>query len=225
MVAQGPHFAVEDEALEVDVCGAEACQAGRLVTAAGFEADEAVFDNVDAADAVAAGDGVGGEEEVDGVGDGLLAAFFGVDQFSRQTLFEVEGEVFGCVRGFGRVHRELPHVLWRCGIWIFEDACLVAAVGEVLIHGPWFALRAGDWDVHLGGIIEQIVTAGEPVVKLRNAPWGNNFDGGLEGIEGEFEADLVVPFAGASVRDGNTVFLLRYGYLTSGDDGPGKGGP
>ena len=40
--------------------GAEAGEAGGFVAAAGFEADEAVFDDVDAADAVAAGDGVGG---------------------------------------------------------------------------------------------------------------------------------------------------------------------
>lgn len=42
---------------------AEDGEAGRFVAAAGFEADEAVFDDVDAADAVGAAEGVCGEED------------------------------------------------------------------------------------------------------------------------------------------------------------------
>jgi len=80
LIAESADFAVEDQAFEVDVSRAEAGEAGSFVAAARFEADETVFDDIDAADAVAAGDGVGGEEEVDGVGDCFLAAFsVGVD--------------------------------------------------------------------------------------------------------------------------------------------------
>ncbi len=139
-------------------------------------------------------------------------------------MFEEEGEVFRGVGGSGRVDGELPHVFWWGGVWIFEDAGLVAAVREVLVHGPGFALRAGDRYFHLGGVVEQIVSAGEAVVEFGDAPWGDDFDGGLEGVEGEFEADLVVTFAGAAVGDGDTVLFLRDGYLASGYDGAGEGG-
>lgn len=56
LVAQGADFAVEGEAFEVEMRAAEHGEAGGFITASGFEADEAVFDNVHAADAMAAGD-------------------------------------------------------------------------------------------------------------------------------------------------------------------------
>jgi len=52
LVAQGTDFAVKGEALEIDV---------RAVT--GLEADEAVLHDIDAADSMLAGEGVGGEED------------------------------------------------------------------------------------------------------------------------------------------------------------------
>ena len=89
LVAQGADFAVEDQAFEVEVRAAEERQAGGFVAAAGLEADEPVFDNIDAADAVAAGDGVGGEEELQRVGDG----FGGVVVFGVR-VGEFGGEAF-----------------------------------------------------------------------------------------------------------------------------------
>ena len=41
-----------------------------FVAASGFNADEAVFDNVDAADSMTAGEGIGGKEELKAVGRG-----------------------------------------------------------------------------------------------------------------------------------------------------------
>lgn len=50
--------------------GPEDGEAGGFVAAAGLDPDEAVLDDVDAADAVPAGEGVGGEEELEAVGGG-----------------------------------------------------------------------------------------------------------------------------------------------------------
>jgi len=97
-------------------------------------------------------------------------------------------------------------------------------VGEVLVHGPGLGFGAGDGDVHLGGVVEQVVAAGEAVVEFGDAPGRDDFDGRLQRVEGEFEADLVVAFARAAVGDGDAILFLSDGYLAPGDDGPGEGG-
>ena len=222
LVAQGAHFAVEHQAFEVEVRGPQTREPGRFVAAARFEADEAVFDDVDAADAVAAREGVDGEEEVERVGDGLRRAVFGVGELGGDAFFEEEREVFGGVGRAGRVHGQFPHVGWGRGVGVFEDTGFVGAVGEVLVHAPGFGFGGGDGDVLLGGVVEEVVAAGEAGVEFGDAPGGDDFDCGLEGVEGEFEADLVVAFAGAAVGDGDAVFFLCNGDLGAGDDGAGE---
>lgn len=70
LVAEGADFTVERQAFDVDVGVAEDREARGLVAASGFDADESVLDDVDSADAVLAGEGVGREEELGGVGLG-----------------------------------------------------------------------------------------------------------------------------------------------------------
>ena len=65
-------------------------------------------------------------------------------------------------------------------------------MGKVLVHGPGLGFGAGDGDVLGGGIVEQGGASGEAGIEFRDAPGSDHFDGGLEGVEGEFEADLVV---------------------------------
>lgn len=62
------HFAVHGQSFNVDVGDAEDGAAGGFVAAAGLDADETVFDNVDTADAVFAAELVEVEEEFEGVG-------------------------------------------------------------------------------------------------------------------------------------------------------------
>ena len=62
----------------------------------------------------------------------------------------------------------------------------------------------------------------EAVVEFGNTPGGNDFNVWLEGIECEFETNLVVAFACAAVGDGNTVFPEGNGNLGTGDDGAGE---
>lgn len=51
----------------------------------------------------------------------------------------------------------------------------------------------------LRSIIQQILTALELVAELRQTPWGNDLDGGLQSVEGKFETDLIVALARTSM--------------------------
>lgn len=61
----------------------------------------------------------------------------------------------------------------------------------------------------MSGIVQQVAAAPESLVEFGNSPWRNDFDGWLQGIEGKFEANLVIALACASVGDELTVLLLR----------------
>jgi hypothetical protein len=167
LVAESADFAVKDQAFEVDVGRSETGQPRCLVAASRLEADEAVLDNVSAAHAVLAGQGVDGQEELDGVGDGLGSPVDAVGESCREAFAECEGKVQGCRGSVERVRGELPHVFWRCRVWIFEDSSFVGAVSKILIHGPWFGFCRGHWDTHLGGIVEEVIPACKALVELR----------------------------------------------------------
>jgi hypothetical protein len=70
----------------------------------------------------------------------------------------------------------------------------------------------------LGSIIKEIIAAGEALVEFGHAPWCNDLDGRLEGVECKFETDLVVTLASATMGDSNATFLLGDGDLSAGDD-------
>lgn len=217
LVTQGTHLAVHDETLEVDVGTSQHSQTRSLVAASGLETNEAVLDNVDTAHTVLAGNRIGSEKELDGVGHALLAAL--VLQLHGQTFFKGQGEVLGAVGCLGGVSGELPHVCRSLGVGVLQDASLVAAVCQVLVHAPWLALCASDGNALLCGVVEQILTTLEALVEDGVTPWSNDLDGGLESVEGEFEADLVVALASAAVGDGEAALLLGDCHLRTSNDG------
>lgn len=63
---------------------------------------------------------------------------------------------------------------------------------EVLVHAPGFALCACDGDLLLGGVVKEVIAAGKALVEFGDTPGSDDFNCGLEGVKGEFEADLVV---------------------------------
>lgn len=199
--------------------GAQAGKTGGLVAATRLETDEAVLDNVDTANTVLAGNGVDSKEELGGIGDSLAAGELSLDG---QTLLEVKDKVLGLLGSLGGVDGQLPHVLGGSDVGVLEDTGLVTAVGQVLVHAPGLALCAGDGDAGLLGVVEEILATLEAVVEDGVAPWGNDLDGGLQGVEGQLEADLVVALTGAAVRDGETALLLGDGNLGAGNDGTGE---
>ncbi|KAI3485125.1 hypothetical protein L1887_51562 [Cichorium endivia] len=191
LVADSAHLTVERETLEVEMGGTQDGGTGRLVAAARLDADEAVLDNVDAADAVLASELVEGEEDVDGVG--VLLAGGGDLDLGGDALLELDDDVLGGVWGGLGALRELPHVGGRGGVGVLEDSGLVGNVEEVLVGGPGLGLGLGDGDALGLCVLEQRGSAGEAVEELGNAPRGDDLDVGLEAVEGELEADWSLP--------------------------------
>ncbi|THW45416.1 Bystin-domain-containing protein [Aureobasidium pullulans] len=219
LITESANLTVHGETLEIDVSGAQAGKTGGLVAATRLETDEAVLDNVDTANTVLAGNGVDSKEELGGIGDSLAAGELSLDG---QTLLEVKDKVLGLLGSLGGVDGQLPHVLGGSDVGVLEDTGLVTAVGQVLVHAPGLALCAGDGDAGLLGVVEEILATLEAVVEDGVAPWGNDLDGGLQGVEGQLEADLVVALTGAAVRDSETALLLGDGDLGAGNDGTGE---
>ena len=224
LVTQSTDFTVHDKTLEVTAllandfnhsfCGdshVRSTQKGEtrgLVAATRLNTDETVLNNVNTANAVTTGNGVGSQEELDRVGNSLLLAVLGVLQLHRETLVEVDDEVFRLVGSGERVGGQFPHISGGSGVGVLQDTGLVRAVGQVLVHTPWLGLGRGDGDTLLGGVVKQGVTASETVVEDGVTPRGNDLDVGFQGIESEFEANLVVTLTGATVRDSDGTFSL-----------------
>ena len=173
---------------------------------------EIITHDINTTNTVAAGNGVGSQEDVNGVSDGLLLAIRGELKLNRNTLLEVNGEVLGLVRGSQGVLGQLPHVGGRSGVGVLQDTGLVGAVGQVLVHAPGLGLGRGDRDALLSGVGEEVVTASETLVEDGVTPRGDDLDLGLEGVESKLEADLVVALAGAAVGDGETALALFQHY-------------
>lgn len=148
---------------------AEDGRARGFVAPAGFDTDEAVFDDIDPSDAVFPRERVELEKDVDIIGVGLAALVVGSGgdgELDRETGLELDGDAVGlrgCVfDGLG----EFPHVCGRGGVGVFEYAGFVGDVEEVFICGPGFGGGLLDRYVFFGSIFEEGLTTGEAVVKL-----------------------------------------------------------
>lgn len=152
-----------------------------FIAAPRFDADEAILNDINPANAVSAGKSVCSEEELKGAGGSLGCS----DQLDWNSLRENNREVFGSVRGGCYGCGEFPHVVRRGRVGVFEDACLVGAMSEILVHTPWLGLGGGNGNFLLSGIVEKILTASKTVVEFRQPPGRNDFDGWLECVESE----------------------------------------
>ena len=220
LVTQVAHLSIHDQTLEIQMCKTQDGHRWGVVAAAGLEANEAILDNVDAADAVCEAELVESGKELDRVG----VCFVGGGELDGNALIEVDGDVgrlVGCIEG---TVGHGPHVVGRGDIWILEDAGFVAAVGQVGVHAPWLSLGRGYGNVVLLGVVEQILPALEAIAELGQPPRGNDLDGGLEGVEGQLEADLVVTLTGAAVGDEAATFLLSNADLGASNNGAGQRG-
>src|SRR5213080_947614 len=95
-------FAVDGEALEFLVRFDEQRSAGSFVSAARFHSDEAIFDEIGAADAVLSGNFIELVKQFDG------PKFRAVDR-NRSAGFKSDFDFFGFVRSFFRGNNPLPH--------------------------------------------------------------------------------------------------------------------
>lgn len=215
LVTQGTDLTVHDKTLEIDVRSTEKSETRSLVAATRLDTDETVLDDINTANTVAAGNGIGSQEQLDRVGDSLLLAALSVIELHGNTLLEVHNKVLRLLRGLQRVNSQLPHVGGGGGVRVLEDTGLVRAVGQVLVHTPGLGLGRGHRNVLLGGIVEQGVTASEAVVENGVTPRCDNLDVGLQGVESQLETNLVVALTGAAVRNGSSALPLLQAFSGS----------
>lgn len=164
--------------------------------------------NVDTANTVSAGNGVGSQEKINRIGDSLLLAVLGELKLDGNTLLKVNNKVLRLVGGSHGVLGQLPHVDGRSSVRVLQNTGLVGAVGQVLIHTPGLGLGGGNGNTLLGGVGKEIVTAGETLIEDGVTPGGDDLDVGLKGVESKLEAYLIVALAGAAVGDGETSLAL-----------------
>ena len=168
---------------------------GGLVDLARLDADEAVLDVVDPADAVPAGDLVQLLDQLDAV---ELAAVEG----DGPAAVEGDLDLLGLVGGLRRVGGPLEGLGRRLDPGVFEDARLDRAAPEVLVGAEDRLLGRLDLDAVLGGVLQLLGPRPLPL-----ADRGDDLQVGGEGLEGDVEPDLVVPLAGAAVGDGDRAVL------------------
>lgn len=206
LISQGSNLSVQGQTFQVNVGGSQDGQTWGLVTASGLDTNESVLDNVDSANTVSSGQGVGLNEQLNGVGDNLLAAV--KNQLDRQTLFEHHGEILWGLWGVSGVDGQLPHVLWWSGVWVLQDTGLEGDVGQVLVGRPWLGLGLGDRNVLGSSVVQQVLSAGKSVEKDWVSPWSNDLDVRLQGVERQLKTHLVVTLTGTSVGNGKTALLF-----------------
>lgn len=68
---------------------------------------------------------------------------------------------------------------------------------QVLIHAPWLALSAADWNSHLNSVLQEVIAASDTLIELWQTPWCDDLDFGIERVIGELKVDLVIAFSGS----------------------------
>src|SRR5437879_630913 len=86
---------------------------------------------------------------------------------------------------------------------VFQFPSLVAHVPEIAVAAVNFFAAGGYLNAVLLCVIEAIL----PGLEIPLAPRGDHFQLWGESLVSEFEADLIVPFAGATVGDGGGALL------------------
>ena len=187
---------------------------GGLVHAPALHPDQAVLDDVLPPHPVRAGEAVEVGHQRDRVQG---AAVHG----GRRPALEPDLDDRGGVGRPLRIHGQPVHPRRRLGPRILEDAALEAQMPEILVHavGP----LAGHRHRHPVGarVLDLLLTRAEGPLPPRR----DHRQVGGQGLIGQLEAHLVVPFAGAPVRERIAPLGERHLHLDAGDERPRERGP
>ena len=191
LVFQMSHAAVEGQAFHGAVGDMPNGAAGRLVNATVLHADKAVFDQVQAADAVV---------PAQFVQAGQQCRRRQVDPIDADRVAGAEADL-DLGRAVGRGLRRdgaLEHILLRRHRRILQNLTLARGMQQVGVDRErrFAALVMGDRDLMLLGVIDQLRARGE----VPFPPGRDNLDARFERVAGQFEAHLIIALAGGPVR-------------------------
>jgi hypothetical protein len=220
-IAEMHDFAIHRERFHLPMGEVQDCAARGFIDAAGFHSYVSVFDEVHAADGMLAAEFIQRPHDAERIHG------FAVDG-DAIAFFEIEGDVFGFVRRVFRIDAEFEHrfILRRKGIepGVFENAGFEGDVKEVSIHRIRFFRGRFHRDPFLVAISDHFGAAGEGIAEPRFAPGRNNLKFWRERGGREFEADLVVAFAGCAVGEGIGFFFAGDIDHAFGDQWTGNAG-
>ena len=182
--------AVERDRLERLQRRHEQRAARRLVHAARLHADQAVLDDVDAADAVPAADLV---QRLHQRRRRELPPFTATGH----ARLEADRHLLRRVRRVHRIGGQLEHRRLGLERRVLERAALVGEVPEVAVARVRIFLRHRHGDAVRGGVVDRVLARDD--VPL--APRRDDLQLRRERLIGELEAHLIVALAGAAVRE------------------------
>src|SRR5262245_9233609 len=204
-------LAVEAERFEFAQGREQQRPARSLIDAARFHSDQTVFDQVNAATAVAPADLVQCLDQRDGV------ETLAVDLY-RRAFFKTDLDVLRLVRRFFGGDGQFEHRLFWFVCGVFEDPAFVREVPDVAVVAVDLFEAGRDRDPALVGVIDRVLARDD----VPFAPGGDHRQFGGQGFECQFKTDLIVALACASVCERVAARPLRDFDLAFGDDGPGE---
>src|SRR5262249_5842391 len=94
---------------------------------------------------------------------------------------------------------------WRLR-WIFQNSTFVTHVPDIAVAAINLFCGRGDWNVPFLGVCDRVMSR----LNVPFTPWSNDLELGSECFVGQLEADLIVAFSSATMRDCVGTFRQRY---------------
>src|SRR5579872_655239 len=178
-----------------------------LIAATRLDTDEAVLDEVNASDGVAAADFVQDRNQSHGIELHIIDGNW-------NALFKADGDRLGLVRRFLRRYRHLPGGVQWTVAGVFQFPTLMAQVPEVAIAAVNLFAAGGNGNSMRFGVVEAIFAR----LQSPFAPRSNDLQFRSDGLVSMLKTDLIVALAGAAVRNSGGAEFERDFYLMLGDD-------
>jgi len=204
LIEQLARAPVQNKLQKKRITGAEQLHARRLVNATRFDADETVFDQMQAdADAVPAADAVRGRQRRQRIGAFTIQAH-------RLSFFKTYGDFFGLVGRLFRPHAHFGHDEMRRRRKQFELAGFVRETQQIGVGRVGLLARRFDRQAVLFAILDHLQASAETIEKSLVAPRRVNAEGRLQHIGDELKPDLIVAASGRAVRKNRDAAFFNF---------------
>ena len=214
------HLAVKGQRLDLTMGLHQDGAARSLVDPAALHSNKAVFDQINAADAVFTA------EFVQSLHHTARGEFLAVDR-DGVAAFELDFNVFSLIRGILGRHGEFEHRLVgrSSGIepGILEDPGFIGYMQKIAIHRVRLLQRGLNRDFVFGAVGDHLGATGEQVTVFLHFPRSDDLEIRSERHVGELKTALVVTLSGRAMRHRIGLFLAGYVDLGLGDQWTGDG--